>query len=319
MTHSLSVRQHESLPLDNDQVAGRLNEVADLLEAQGANVFRIRAYRTAAETLRNLEQHVHEIVIHEGLSGLIRLRGIGRSLATSIEQLTRTGRLGLLNRLRGEEAAERLFATVPNIGPKMAELIHEHLGIETLGELEIAANDGRLAEVPGMGAKRVRGVRESIAGRFRHGPTREAPRRPPPADQPPVEELLDIDRQYRHMVELDRLPKIAPRRFNPTSESWLPILHTQRDDRHFTALYSNTARAHELGTTHDWVVIYRDDHDGHGQWTVITAGYGKLRGQRIVRGREAACREYYDREQSQKTPRGNMSRRGGQTRRKLSK
>jgi putative hydrolase len=75
-------------------------------------------------------------------------------------------------------------------------------------------------------------------------------------------------------------------------------MHTQRGERHYTALFSNTARAHELGTTHDWVVIYRDDHDGHGQWTAITASYGALSGQRIIRGREEDCRRYYEQQET---------------------
>ena len=70
----------------------------------------------------------------------------------------------------------------------------------------------------------------------------------------------------------------------------MPILHTHRGKRHYTVLFSNTARAHELGTTHDWVVIYRD---GDGQWTVVTALFGDLKGRRIVRGREAECAEFY--------------------------
>ena len=84
----------------------------------------------------------------------------------------------------------------------------------------------------------------------------------------------------------------APCRCNPTGKAWLPILHTHHDDRQYTALYPNTARAHDLGTTDDWVIIYRDDHDGHGQWTVITALFGSMKGKRIIRGREgerAAC------------------------------
>ncbi|NIP85557.1 MAG: DNA polymerase III, partial [Planctomycetales bacterium] len=275
-----------TLPLDNGQVASRLEEIADLLEAQDANPFRVRAYRQAAGIVRGLDRPVGRLVEEEGIAGLVRLPGIGRSLAQAIEHLVHTGRVALLERLRGEDVAERVFATVPNIGPELARRIHEQLGVESLAELEVAANDGRLATVPGMGTKRLRAVRETLAGRFR--------RRPPPgshppevaADAPAVAELLDIDRQYRHLVQLDRLPRIAPRRFNPTGQAWLPIMHTQRGGRHYTALFSNTARAHELGTTHDWVVIYRDDHDGHGQWTAITSQYGTLSGRRIIRGRE---------------------------------
>jgi putative hydrolase len=114
--------------------------------------------------------------------------------------------------------------------------------------------------------------------------------------QAPIEELLDVDRQYRELAKKQQLPRIAPRRFNPTHEAWLPVLHTERESRHYTALFSNTARAHELGTTQDWVVIYRDDHGNHGQWTVITSNFGKLRGKRIVRGREVECIAYYARQ-----------------------
>lgn len=72
--------------------------------------------------------------------------------------------------------------------------------------------------------------------------------------------------------------------------------------RHDTALHSNTARAHELGATHDWVVIYRDDHEGHGQWTVVSARRGALAGRRVVRGRELRCAALYGLESSAGAP-----------------
>ena len=109
----------------------------------------------------------------------------------------------------------------------------------------------------------------------------------------PIDELLDIDAQYRHLAGEGQLPRIAPRRFNPTGEAWLPVLHTQRHERHYTALFSNTARAHELGTTHDWVVIYRDDPHADGRSTVITSQFGKLRRLRIVPGREGECAAWH--------------------------
>jgi len=283
-------------PPTNEQVAATLDEVAGLLESQGANPFRVRAYRGAAKTVRGLKGPVHQIVKAEGVGGLMQLPGIGRSLAHTIDHLARSGRLPLLERLRGENAAERIFASVPDIGPGLAQRIHEHLGIETLAELESAANDGRLAQVPGMGRKRIRAVRESLAGRFarRRRSAGQAIQPSEPTEQVPVAELLDVDAEYRRLAAQRKLPRIAPRRFNPTGEAWLPILHTQRGDRHYTALYSNTARAHEFGTTHDWVVIYRDDDHDHGRWTVITASYGPLRGRRIVRGREDDCAAHYE-------------------------
>lgn len=279
----------KKLPLDNQQIGICLEEVAELLETQGANMFRVRAYRTAAETVRSLGRQVHEVLDTEGVEGLLELPGIGKSLARAIDRLARTGRLGLLQRLRGHSGPEHLFVTLPGIGLETASRIHEQLGIESLPELEAAACDGRLSKVPGMGPKRVRCIREALAGRFRGLHPAGAFRPHPAADEPSVSELLDVDQEYREGAAAGRLPCIAPQRFNPTGEAWLPVLHTERDNRHYTALYSNTAHAHELGMTHDWVIIYRDDHDGAGQWTAVTARFGPLRGQRIIRGRESEC------------------------------
>lgn len=280
--------------LGNDAIAQQLEEVAEHLNAQDANPFRVQAYRNATETIRQLKLPVQQILEEQGIDGLMELPGIGQSLAHAIRQFLQTGTLPLLERLRGEYAPERILRSVPYLGQEFARRIHEQLGIETLAELERAAWDGRLAQVPGMGRKRIEAIRDSLAGRFRRHPA-------PPvmlakkveSDSPPVAELLDVDHEYCRLVELDRLPKIAPRRFNREGKAWLPILHTHRDARHYTALFSNTARAHELGTTHDWVVIYRDDSGDHGQWTVITAGLGKLKGKRIVRGRENECLAHY--------------------------
>ena len=106
--------------------------------------------------------------------------------------------------------------------------------------------------------------------------------------------LLDVDREYREKASAGRLEKIAPRRFNPKGEAWLPILHAHRDAWHFTVLYSNTARAHDLGRVFDWVVMYfHTDDEPEGQCTVVTETRGELIGRRVVRGREAECRSCY--------------------------
>lgn len=118
---------------------------------------------------------------------------------------------------------------------------------------------------------------------------------PPPAHHglrpPPVALLLDVDLRYRTEAAAGRLRTIAPHAFNPRGEAWLPILHEERDDWVITALFSNTARAHQLGHTHDWVVIYyHHPHDGEeGRATVVTEHDGPWRGHRVVRGREAEC------------------------------
>jgi len=289
-------KTNQPAPLTNAQVAAELEEVADLLEVHGANPYRVRAYRNAADSIRALEVSVVQVATTEGIDALMQLPAIGRSIAHTLASLAHSGRLPMLQRLRGDNAPERIFTTVADIGPKLAQRIHEELGIETLTGLCAAAQDGRLARVRGMGAKRVQAVREALSGRFQRSTLAEAPavaQTPPVGQPPPVEELLDVDREYRQLAKQGKLPRVAPRRFNPTGDAWLPVLHTEREGRHYTALYSNTARAHELGATHDWVVIYRDDDQHSGNWTVITAGYGALRGRRVIRGREQECAQHY--------------------------
>ena len=84
-----------------------------------------------------------------------------------------------------------------------------------------------------------------------------------------------------------------PRPFNPRHEAWLPILHTERNGRRYTALFSNTERAHRLGRTRDWVVLYFDDPRGKHQCTVVTECQAPLRGRRVVRGREMESAEHH--------------------------
>jgi Holliday junction resolvasome RuvABC DNA-binding subunit len=276
--------------MQNTEIARRLEEVAGLLNEQGANPYRVQAYRHAAETLRRLDRPVTEIVQREGAEGLRRLPGIGESLARSIRELVLTGKLPVLDRLRGEADPVSLLASVPGIGPVLAERLHQDLGIDTLEELEAAAHDGRLTNIAGIGEKKLAGIMDSLATRL--GRVR-VPARLVAADEPAVAELLDVDREYREKAVAEQLRRIAPRRFNPRGEAWLPVLHTQRGERHYTALFSNTARAHQLGKTRDWVVLYYDGGQGERQCTVITSQRGPLTGKRIVRGREGECVSYY--------------------------
>jgi hypothetical protein len=104
-----------------------------------------------------------------------------------------------------------------------------------------------------------------------------------------VETLLAVDREYRDAAAAGRLRRIRPRRFNPEREAWLPVLHVERDGWSLTALYSNTALAHELGRTRDWVVIYGERDGEEDRATVVTETAGPERGRRVVRGREREC------------------------------
>jgi predicted regulator of Ras-like GTPase activity (Roadblock/LC7/MglB family) len=275
----------------NAEIAARLEEVAGVLADQNANPYRVAAYRRAARTVRDWPYPVAELAAEQGVDGLTTLPHIGESLARSIYQLITTGRLPMLERLRGESDPVKLFASVLGIGRKTAQRLHDELGIHTLEELEIAAHDGRLALV-GVGQKRIAGIRDALAGRLGRVGRRYAVEG---ASLPAVAELLDVDREYRTAAAQGSLHRIAPRRFNPSHEAWLPVLHTRRGETHYTALFSNTARAHELGRTRDWVVLYFDGASGERQSTVITAARGPLRGRRIVRGREDECLQHYQR------------------------
>lgn len=268
----------------NSSAARILRDCAGLLDQQQANPFRVNAYRRAAETLEALDVDARELLREEGLDGLIALPAIGIGLASAIDEIARTGRLARLDRLRGTADPEALLRSVPGIGTELARRIHADLHVDTLEDLEIAAHDGTLAELPGMGPRRVAAIRAGLASMLGYARGARAHR----FEEPDVDTLLDVDREYREAAAAKRLPVIAPRRFNPERKAWLPILHTSRDGWHFTALYSNTARAHELGRTRDWVVIYfhGDDHD-EGQRTVVTETHGARRGKRVVRGREA--------------------------------
>ena len=274
----------------NREVAARLDEVGRLLRDQGANRYRVDAYRRGADAIRRLSRRVSDILRDECLHGLERLPAIGPSLAQAIRALVETGRLPMLERLRGETDPIALLASVPGIGPLLAKRLHHDLAIDTLEELEAAAHDGRLATIAGVGEKRVAGVRDSLASRLgRIRPTGGGIA----ADEPTVAELLDVDHEYRTEAAAGRLRMIVPRRFNPRRQAWLPVLHTQRRDHQYTALFSNTARAHELYRTHDWVVLYVDGARGERQYTAVTARRGVLKGRRVARGREVECLAYY--------------------------
>lgn len=272
---------------DNQAIADKLRELADLLQQQDANPFRVNAYRRAAETVAGHAGDLAELAAREGTEGLDRLPAIGPSIARAIQEMLRTGRWMQLERVRGSLDPEQVFQSIPGIGPELARRIHEALEIETLAQLEMAAHDGRLEQVNGVGPRRARMIAAALGQMLQRRPGR----RRGPTSEPGVDVLLDVDREYREKSSRGKLRKIAPRRFNPEGEAWLPILHTQRGDWEFTALYSNTARAHELGRTDDWVVLYfHSDHGPEGQRTVVTETHGPLEGRRVVRGREAECR-----------------------------
>jgi hypothetical protein len=277
--------------IENARIAARLWEYADLLEQQGEGGFRVRAYRSAAHEIEGMQGSLADIYEHGGVDALVALRSIGVGIASAIAEMLTTGRWRQLDRLKGHVTPEALFRTIPGIGPQMARNLADSLDVDTLEDLEAALRLGD-AKVPGLGRRRRQAILASLGERLSR--LRPAAGAGEPLNEPPVSLLLDADALYRKKAEAGELRLIAPKRFNPTGETWLPIMHARRGAWHLTVLYSNSARAHELGRTHDWVVIYFHEEDGReGRRTVVTERRGPLDGRRIVRGREEECAAHY--------------------------
>jgi DNA uptake protein ComE-like DNA-binding protein len=280
----------------NEDVAHVLERVADLLDVQGANRYRVRAYRHAAQSVRDSASPVAELAVTEPPSTLERLPGIGASIGSAIREYAASGHLRMLERLEGQVSPEDLFASVPGIGEELARRIHTQLGLETLEELELSAHNGQLEWVPGVGPRRARALREILDGLLSRSARRRARLvgvRHTDTARPSVDLLLQVDAEYRQKAEARQLRTITPRRFNPARLAWLPIFHTEVGGWLLTALFSNTARAHELGTTQDWVIVYYERDGDEGQSTVVTERHGPTAGRRVVRGREAECLVYH--------------------------
>ena len=151
----------------NDQIADTFDEIADLLELQQANPFRVRAYRNAARTLRGLQREVADILAAGG--ELTDLPGIGADLAGKICDLVETGGTELLYRLRRELPAGLVdLLKLPGVGPKRAKALYDKLGVKSVPALHKAAEAGKLAKLAGFGAKRqaaILGATESLSSR----------------------------------------------------------------------------------------------------------------------------------------------------------
>jgi len=152
------------MPVHNADIAEAFRRLADLLEIEGGNQFRVRAYRNAAATVEGLPHDAARMI--ENGEDLSELPGIGEDLAGKIETLIETGELPLLEEVEGrvpEGLAE--ITHVPGIGPKRAWKLYEALGIETIDALRKAAEAGEVREVEGFGEKTEANIIDAL-GRF---------------------------------------------------------------------------------------------------------------------------------------------------------
>lgn len=151
--------------MENAEIARLFREMAELLELEGANAFRIRAYRNAARVVEEHTEPVASLVAHDG-ERLQALPGIGADLAGKIEEIVRTGSLKALKELRRQApkgAAELM--RVPGIGPSRARALADTLGIRSVAGLRRAAAAGKLRTLPGFGAATERKILAELAAR----------------------------------------------------------------------------------------------------------------------------------------------------------
>lgn len=145
----------------NATVAEIFNTMADLLEIKGENPFRIRAYRTAAHTVYSLSSDVSELL--ESGEDLCRLPGIGKDLASKIEQIVITGQLDALEELKDEVPFELVsFMRIAGLGGKRIKTINRRLGVQSIEQLERAALDHKICKLPGFGVKIERAILDGI-------------------------------------------------------------------------------------------------------------------------------------------------------------
>lgn len=152
------------MPIHNADIAADFDELADLLEIEGANPFRIRAYRNAARTLRDLPDDVAAML--EKGEDLTELPGIGKDLAAKIKEIVETGTAAMLEEHRRTVPVTLTeLLKIPGIGPKRVKVLYHDLGIRTLDQLQKAAEEGRVRTLRGFGEKTERYMLHQLKAR----------------------------------------------------------------------------------------------------------------------------------------------------------
>lgn len=149
------------MPIHNADVAAIFEEIANLLEIQGANPFRIRAYRNAARTVGELGRDIRTLL--EKGEDLTQLPGVGDDLAAKIHEIVETGKCSMLDKLHKElPPAITELLKISGLGPKRVKALYHDLDVQTLEQLYRAAHDGRIRQLAGFGAKTEQHILESV-------------------------------------------------------------------------------------------------------------------------------------------------------------
>ncbi|MEK7207414.1 MAG: DNA polymerase/3'-5' exonuclease PolX [Pseudomonadota bacterium] len=149
------------MPVHNADIAAIFEEIADLLEIENANPFRVRAYRNAARQLQGMGVPVADMVAKD--EDLTELPGIGEDLAAKITEVVETGKCQFLEKLRKKTPPTITeLLKIPGLGPKRVGKLYHELDVHTLEQLARAARDGRIRALPGFGAKTETTILEAI-------------------------------------------------------------------------------------------------------------------------------------------------------------
>lgn len=149
------------MPVQNSDVSDIFNKVADLLEIEGANPFRVRAYRNAARAVSSLPRTVSDMI--ESEEDLTELPGIGEDLAGKIKEVVETGSLAQLQQLESKTPPElSQLMKVAGLGPKRVKAIYENLGVADLKSLKAAAEKGKVRALEGFGKKTEQSILEEL-------------------------------------------------------------------------------------------------------------------------------------------------------------
>ena len=149
--------------MDNGKISAQITKLADLLEFQGANSFKIRAYRRGARVIKDSTDSFETIVNHDP-SQLLQIDGIGKGVAEKITQLVQEGEISEINEILETVPSTVLdILRIPGLGPKKAAALYQELGIQTLDQLQAACQANEVQQLKGFAAKTEQSILDGIS------------------------------------------------------------------------------------------------------------------------------------------------------------
>lgn len=246
--------------MTNAEIAKTLQAEARALADRTSALYRVRAYRQAANWIAVYPHSLEDLYAQEGRVGLEQIPGVGRHLAHTLQVLLTTGEIQHVTSDRAHIEPERQTTSLPGIGSLTALRLREETNIETVDDLATALEARR--PIPALTPRRLAALQETLRQR--------AAETAPPAHEPSVEDLLLVDALFRDQ--------------NNQPLTWCRAGFRYRIDLDHSAL------AHRLDRFGDRVLIRFNDGTHEGERLIETERHGELTSQRVVRGREVECR-----------------------------